>query len=199
MIKGFEKLKVLSLQSANKQRAFYFGATVFNWSPGNMYAQHNDQYRYSLPYAANQKYPIVQGYGGGWSHNGASKYALDFDMPIGTPVHAAREGTVIDLTQHHRKGGAHRRFAKYANFVTVLHDDDTTGEYYHLRYQGAAVKVGDKVLVGDLIGYSGNTGFSSMPHLHFAVYKAKSHGKFESIPVQFNSPVFTQRSLKRSK
>ena len=54
-----------------------------------------------------------------------------------------------------------------------------------MRKNGAAVEVGDILKAGDLIGYSGNTGFSSLPHLHFAVYKAKSHGKFQSVPFQF--------------
>jgi murein DD-endopeptidase MepM/ murein hydrolase activator NlpD len=155
------------------------------WTPGDMYAQHNGQYPYQYPYAKHQYFPIVQGFGGGYSHQGASRYAVDFAMPIGTPVYAARNGVVIDLIEHHDKGGASRRFAKYANFVSVLHDDGTTGEYYHLRKNGVVVVRGQNVEVGDLLGYSGNTGFSSLPHLHFAVYKAKAQGEFESLPFHF--------------
>jgi murein DD-endopeptidase MepM/ murein hydrolase activator NlpD len=157
------------------------------WTPGDMHAQHNSHYRYQYPYAKNQYFPIVQGFGGGYSHQGASRYAVDFAMPVGTPVYAARNGVVIDLIEHHNKGGSSRRFAKYANFVSVLHDDGTTGEYYHLRKNGVVVERGQGVAAGDLLGYSGNTGFSSLSHLHFAVYKAKAHGEFESLPFNFVS------------
>jgi murein DD-endopeptidase MepM/ murein hydrolase activator NlpD len=192
VLAGFEKQRVLSLLRTEPRRRFTYRHTSFNWTPGNMHAQHNDRYAYSLPFARDQHFAVAQGYGGSWSHSGASKYALDFAMPVGTQVHAARSGVVIDLAEHHTKGGADRRYARYANFVTILHDDDTTGEYYHLRHRGVAVHVGDKVDSGDLLGYSGNTGFSSMPHLHFAVYKAKSDGNFESIAVQFKNKIGRQ-------
>jgi len=178
--------RVLGMRLARQNPALYFTAQeTLEWTPGDMYAQHNSQYPYQYPYAKNQYFPIVQGFGGGYSHQGASRYAVDFAMPIGTPVYAARNGVVIDLIEHHNKGGASRRFAKYANFVSILHDDGTTGEYYHLRKNGVVVVRGQNVEVGDLLGYSGNTGFSSLPHLHFAVYKAKAQGEFESLPFHF--------------
>lgn len=176
VVDGGQRLKVLELSDGV---SFDYD---FNWTPGDMHAVHDDDYVYLLPYPADQYYRIVQGFGGGYSHRGASRYALDFAMPVGTPVHASRGGVVIDLKASNTKGGPSRRYARYANFVTILHSDGTTGEYYHLRFGGVAVKVGDRVKPGQLIGYSGNTGFSSLPHLHFAVYRAKSHGNFESLP-----------------
>ncbi|TRY31535.1 M23 family metallopeptidase [Aliiglaciecola sp. M165] len=189
VLQGLERKRVLLLSARDSQRRTRYSLNAFNWTPGNMNAQHDDSHVYLKPYAAGEYFRVVQGYGGGWSHRGASKYALDFDMPEGTPVHAARGGTVIDLTERHWRGGASRRYARYANFVTILHSDDTTGEYYHLRQNGVVVEVGQEVKAGDLIGYSGNTGFSSMPHLHFAVYRAKSRGNFESLPVKFDEPI----------
>ncbi|BDX06106.1 M23 family metallopeptidase [Planctobacterium marinum] len=184
VLPGKEKRQVLHLKRiANGQptRDSY----EFDWIPGSMHAQHDDNYRYLLPFAKDADYRVVQGYGGGYSHRGASRYALDFAMPIGTPIHAAREGVVIDIQESHWRGGASRRFAKYANFIVILHEDGTTGEYYHLKKEGVIVSVGDEVKAGDLIGYSGNTGFSSLPHLHFAVYKARSRGQYQSLPVLF--------------
>jgi len=157
----------------------------FKWTVGDMYAQHNNSVRYQLPYAKGETHYVVQGYNGGYSHRGASRYALDFMMKEGTPVHAAREGVVVDVTEKHNRGGADPKYAKYANFVVILHSDGTTGEYYHLQHRGAAVEVGDNVTTGQLIGYSGNTGFSSLPHLHFAVYRARPNGGYESIKVDF--------------
>lgn len=197
VVEGQQKLSVLTLTPQNTSKTFKYSYDL-RWSPGDMNAIHDDQFRYLLPFDTNQNYSLVQGFNGGFSHSGASKYAVDFAMPIGSPVHAAREGVVIDVTEHNTKGGSNRRFAKYANFIAILHDDRTTGEYYHLAHQGALVEVGQRVKAGQLIGYSGNTGFSSLPHLHFAVYRAKSHGQYESLPFKFLNDVKTTRRYNRS-
>ena len=76
---------------------------------------------------------------------------------------------------------------KFANFVVILHSDGTTGEYYHLMQNGAIVSVGETVSQGQKIAYSGNTGHTTMPHLHFAVYRATDWGNTQSIPVRFRS------------
>ena len=199
--KRFSKTSVLAGHSAQLVLTLYpvdEGSKVtyqdiFYWSPGIMGAEHDDQIRYQLPFAPGEAFSLVQGFGGGWSHRGGSKYAVDFAMPEGTPVHAAREGIVVRTESQHNRGGAHRRYAQYANFVVVLHDDGTTGEYHHLMQDGVEVAVGDRVKQGDLLGYSGNTGFSSLPHLHFAVYRPKPFGDFESIPFRFVDDVRTRR------
>lgn len=185
VIRGFERFDVLTLFPSSEFLSARYNYD-FKWIPGDKDAKHNDRYRYKLPFAANANHRLVQGFNGGYSHRGASKYALDFAMSVGTPVHAAREGTVIDLKEDSRLGGPSRRYARYANYIVVLHNDGTTGEYYHLKYKGAEVRVGQKVQAGQFIGYSGNTGFSSLPHLHFAVYRAKSHGGYESLPIKFS-------------
>lgn len=187
VLQDSDPMPVLTLKKAGSRPYHNY---EFEWTPGDMYAQHNDQYRYLLPFAPDKRYRLVQGFNGGFSHQGPSKYAVDFAMPVGTPVHAARGGVVIDMVERHNQGGSSRRFAKYANFVVILHDDGTTGEYYHLRHRGAVVDIGAQVQAGQLIGFSGNTGFSSLPHLHFAVYRAKSRGKYESLPFEFvdNAP-----------
>lgn len=183
VLAGYENKLILKLEKIDTDRPYHFNDR-FHWTPGNMYAKH-DNPTYQLPYATDKHYRIVQGFGGGFSHRGASRYAIDIVMPVGTPIHAARGGMVIDLVERHNKGGASRRFAKYANFITIQHSDGTTGEYYHLSKNGALVKVGENVETGQHIGYSGNTGFSSLPHLHFAVYRAKSFGNYESLPFRF--------------
>lgn len=198
VVEGNKSVSVLALAPRDSSRSFKYNYD-FRWSPGDMNAVHDDSVRYRLPFDNNKKYGLVQGFNGGFSHHGASKYAVDFAMPVGSPVHAARDGVVIDITEHNTKGGASRRYAKYANFIAILHDDRTTGEYYHLKHNGALVEVGQKVKAGDLIGYSGNTGFSSLPHLHFAVYKAKSHGNYESLPFTFVDNAKTTRQYHRAR
>jgi len=184
VIQGHQRVEVLELHPINRNRGIWYDES-FYWTPGNMLAVHQTSTVYQHPYAKGDYFPIVQGFGGGFSHNGASQYAVDFAMPIGTPIHAARAGVVIDLVEKNTRGGANRKYAKYANYVVILHDDDTTGEYYHLKKNGVAVMLGEHVKVGQKIAYSGNTGFSSLPHLHFAIYHAKPFGKFQSLPFVF--------------
>lgn len=190
VLPGQQKRSVLQLRKVISNRLSR-DSYEFNWIPGDKNAKHDNQYRYAKPFAADRDYRVVQGFNGNFSHSGASRYAVDFAMPVGTPIHAAREGVVIDVESENWRGGASRRYAKYANFIVILHEDGTTGEYYHLKQNGVVVAVGDEVKAGQLIGYSGNTGFSSLPHLHFAVYKARSHGQYQSLPIQFNTPLNT--------
>lgn len=159
------------------------------WTVGRVDALHDNDYTYMSPLQPASEYRIVQGFNGKFSHSGASRYALDFAAPVGTPILAAREGIVIDTKDDGNKGGPTPKFAKYANYVVILHSDGTTGEYYHLKHKGVAVTRGQNVQQGQLIGYTGDTGFSSLPHLHFGIYVAKFHGKYISVPFSLaNTP-----------
>jgi murein DD-endopeptidase MepM/ murein hydrolase activator NlpD len=184
VLQGYQRVKVLELQPINIHKKIWYDES-FYWTPGSMQAVHQAGIVYHYPYAQGSEFTVVQGFGGEYSHSGASKYAVDFAMPIGTPIHAARAGVVIDLVAHYSRGGASRKYAEYANYVVVLHGDDTTGEYYHLKKDGVVVSLGEYVKAGQKIGYSGNSGFSSLPHLHFAVYKAKPFGKYQSLRFSF--------------
>lgn len=134
-------------------------------------ARHDGRARYRVPFAGDVDWRVDQGFGGRFSHQlPVSRHALDFGVPVGTPVHAARGGVVMQVQDDYRGSGkqAHT-FASRANFVRVLHDDGSMGMYAHLEYYGVGVKVGQRVAAGDLLGLSGNTGYSTGPHLHFAV------------------------------
>jgi murein DD-endopeptidase MepM/ murein hydrolase activator NlpD len=159
----------------------------FAWTVGDQHAQHDADQLYGLPYAEGHTFPVLQGYGSRFSHTGREEFAVDFDMPVGTPVHAARDGVVARVVEKHDKGCWEDGCGAFANFIVVLHSDGTTGEYYHLQKDGAQVSAGDRVRRGQRIGYSGNTGHTSMPHLHFAVYRATTWGHTQSIPVRFES------------
>lgn len=132
-------------------------------------AKHNTNYLYSLPIETGKSVRISQGFNGKSSHTAVhSKYAIDFDIPVGTPIYAAREGTVVYAINQFKKSGG-ISYLKKANKIIILHNDGTFAAYSHLMHNGALVKKGDSVKRGQHIGYSGNTGFTRGPHLHFAV------------------------------
>lgn len=129
------------------------------------------RFQYALPFAKGAAFECIQGFKSDFSHNKkSSAYAVDFKMPEGTPVHAARAGTVVYLKENNQEGGKDKqKYLDKANTIMIYHEDGTVASYDHLQYQGALVEVGQKVKKGELIGYSGNTGFSTTPHLHFVV------------------------------
>lgn len=154
---------------------------------GSNCARHDDNFIYQLPYAPGNKFKVTQAYNGKFSHTGSNQYAIDFDMPEGTLVHAARGGIVVRVKDDSDKGGGSIEYDKYNNYVLIRHDDGTLGHYCHLQKGGIMVKPGQTVSTGDVIAHSGNTGFSSGPHLHFCVFKAKDGRTRVSIPVKFRT------------
>ncbi|HEU4613296.1 MAG TPA: M23 family metallopeptidase [Kofleriaceae bacterium] len=137
-----------------------------------------EPYAYRLPYRTGSTYSVLQGFHGAFSHRGSNEYAVDFDCPVATPVLAARPGVVVASNAAAQSGGTTPDFLEYrrTNFVLVLHDDGTLGEYMHLSPSGVKVSVGQRVGRGDELALSGNTGFSSTPHLHFQVMTAGVDG-----------------------
>lgn len=154
------------------------------WGDVSLPADRNFIYR--LPFEGKAR--LSQGYFGEYSHE--DRHALDFSMPEGTSVLAARDGVVIKTEDQYETGGADRSFMDKSNFIMILHEDGTYAFYGHLVHQGVLVEPGDYVYQGQRIGLSGNTGFSSNPHLHFEVTKPGwNFGKGEdpSIPTFFSN------------
>ena len=143
---------------------------------------------YELPYPAGALCVLIQGYGGKFSHKVGSPnhFADDWEMPAGSPVLAARGGTVVGVRQDSTAGGRSEQFSNCANYVIIRHTDGTYAEYLHLQVNGVLVHLGDTVQTGQQIALSGNTGFSSRPHLHFAVFRAVDGGRRETLPVEFH-------------
>ena len=173
------------LHETSKSKSLY----SFNCAStiGSIDATHDDDLLYRLPYETGKSYYVLQGYGSRLSHTGPEEFTVDFKMREGTPVHAARGGLVVKMEESHSRGCWRSGCGKYANYIVILHDDWTTGDYYHLQQNGVLVELGEKVVVGQQIGLSGDTGHSALPHLHFGVYRAAEWGKFQSVPVQFSS------------
>ena len=112
----------------------------------------------SAPSAAGLIWPLsgtlTSGFGYRW---GRMHEGIDIAVPEGTPVRSAKSGTVIIASYY---GG-------YGNYICVDHGGGLSTCYGHLS--GFASSTGQRVSQGQVIGYSGNTGSSTGPHLHFEV------------------------------
>ncbi|WP_164972581.1 M23 family metallopeptidase [Lacibacter luteus] len=144
----------------------------------------DSSYVYSLPFAVADKHRLVQGYFSRFTHR--NRAALDFKMKKGTAIYAARGGVVMRVKEDGDKGGLDGHYRQYGNNIIINHNDSTRSGYWHLQYNGAVVNVGDTVQQGQLIGYSGNTGYTAFPHLHFIVWRSE-RGNWRQIGTRFQT------------
>lgn len=182
---GFEQRLVARAFPADRYQDSRFGLR-YQAAPGNPDAQHDDSVRYSVPFAAGTRFVLAQGFNGPFTHTGAqSRYAVDLGVDEGTPVLCAREGTVMMVEEDFFGAGLDKeKFGSRANHVRVLHADGSMGVYAHLQLESAKVRPGQSVRRGQVIGLSGNTGFSTGPHLHFAV-QVNRNMELASVPFRF--------------
>jgi len=117
-------------------------------------------------------------------------------MPVGTKVYAARPGVVIGVRADSSLGGPDKKWMDDTNYVIIKHDDGTMAEYLHLLHNGVLVSVGDRVTLDRPIALSGVTGYTTQPHLHFAVFTLVAGTTSQSLPATFQASdgnVFTPR------
>jgi murein DD-endopeptidase MepM/ murein hydrolase activator NlpD len=158
----------------NKSWQYRFRSKIF---PGDLDLARNydADHIYQLPFELHKGYFVSQGYYGKLSH--VAENALDFDMPIGSPVFAARDGTVSKVIDMHNRSCPNESCNQYNNIIVLYHTDGSFAEYVHLQMNSAQVQPGDIVRAGQLLANSGNTGWTTGPHLHFAVYIPTSKGR----------------------
>jgi len=144
---------------------------------------------YSLPLAERSGWQIGQGFHGGFSHHDEQNlYAVDLVVAEGTPVLAARAGVVMQTESGYDRAGLNAdKYADRANLVRIVHDDGSMAIYAHLQENGVYVRVGQRVELGQQIGLTGNTGFSSGPHLHFCIQVNRGM-RLVSVPFRMVGP-----------
>jgi murein DD-endopeptidase MepM/ murein hydrolase activator NlpD len=158
---------------------------------------------------------VSQGFNGS-THRGREAYAYDLATSIGTPVYAMMPGVVLSVRDGYPDtGGDFSKAAKF-NYVMIEQADGYRAAYVHLQHgfrSKAGVKAGDRIQQGQLIGYSGNSGYSSGPHLHielqipgkdfgftqtvpFLIAGVCESGSFSKTPEQKPKPVFRTHSMR---
>ena len=120
-------------------------------------------------------------------------YSVDFLLPVGTEIISSKAGIVTKVKVSGKKNYSGKNpkkgeeaYKKWMNEIEIKHSDGSFASYSHLKYKGSFVKVGDRVKKGQVIGLSGNTGWSSKPHLDFCVFKKNVKGyKIKSVKFKF--------------
>jgi murein DD-endopeptidase MepM/ murein hydrolase activator NlpD len=125
-----------------------------------------------------------------YKHPPELEYAIDFICKIKTPIFASLEGKVVKVTNDKKVKPKSERFNNHddaGNQILIQHANNEFSHYAHLSLHTIKVKEGDLVKQGDLIAYSGNTGFSYKPHLHFSVIRfiGKKPTDFESLEIKW--------------
>jgi len=133
-----------------------------------------------IPFRAGFKTQVSQGFHGPESHHHNDSYSVDFECEEGDPIVASRSGRVWATREDSNHGCADPACVGDSNYVILDHGDGTFSEYHHLRYLGAMVDPGDRVCAGQVIAVCGSTGYSTGPHLHYAVTDSR-----RTIPVRF--------------
>jgi murein DD-endopeptidase MepM/ murein hydrolase activator NlpD len=128
---------------------------------------------FAVPFGCGLQYPVSQAHAVG-SHLNNDTYAWDFKMPEGVPIVAAADGVVRMARGDSTVGGCDVKFASSANYVVITHPNGLETQYLH--FERVVVHPGDPVKKGDLIGFSGKTGWACGSHLHFKVAQAAGTG-----------------------
>lgn len=144
---------------------------------------------YTLPFETGKKVFLVQGYESMFSHKDSK--ALDFKVKTGTKVCAARGGVVTAVRKDSDAGGLKQANLSDGNYVFIKHADGSEANYWHFQKDSVFVSVGDTIITGQLIGKSGNTGYSAFPHLHFEVRGYDANGNYTDLPTRF----YTQQGV----
>lgn len=171
------------LEKQSWSYAYQFGIML-----GQLNPEYDPNHIYALPYRAVGEAYISQGFDGSFSHfDEQNKYAIDIPLAEGTDVVAAREGVVMDFATDFIKGGADEKHMFRNNFVRIAHNDGSMGLYAHLKLESVVVAKGQNVSVGQKLGESGDTGFSTGPHLHFTIQINDQHNLL-SVPFKIRYP-----------
>ena len=184
---GRRSFVLARFKQTDKSRSWRY-SYFYHWEYGGRRNSTENNADYAMPFGPG-RYVVLQGPRGTYSHfaGTGSENAVDWDVPEGTIVCAAREGHVVGVRDDSRVSGTDPKFKPLGNYVIIKHADGTFADYHHLKTGGAMVRLGQEVTTGQPIGLSGATGFASKPHLHFAVFQAIDGKRVISLPFRIRT------------
>lgn len=162
----------------------YLGSMKWNawtWRPGRIGKMDEKEVLAPL----KEKTTVDHGPGAVPSHTGPAKYGYDFHVVEGSSVHAMEDGVVIRVIEHFQSAHREANRMQEGNKIEIQHADGSVSVYGHLKFQSVIPNVCEKVKAGQLIGMSGNTGYSSGPHLHVEMFRPTSSGNYQTFPLKF--------------
>lgn len=138
--------------------------------------------KYSIPFKGN--IIRVEAPAHKWERH--LNFCIDFLLPKGTPILAARPGTVIACHDKYKRSYKSPKFSGRRNFIVIRHTNGENSVYVHLQHRSIRVKEGQKAMRGQVVALSGQVGFATHPHLHFGVYRGAYGKGGVSIKVPFD-------------
>ncbi|KAA3639048.1 MAG: DUF4124 domain-containing protein [Proteobacteria bacterium] len=176
-----------TIEAVQDNKSWSYGYQ-FSYVLGQNNPAYDSGYAYRLPYRSVGGAYISQGFAGNFSHfDEQNKYAIDIPLAEGTEVVAARSGVVMDYAEDFIKGGTEQKNLFRNNYVRIAHDDGSMGLYAHLKLESVVVGNGQRVSAGQKLAESGDTGFSTGPHLHFAIQINQDH-QLIAVPFKLRYP-----------
>ena len=187
VIPGQKEQTLVGLGALDPQRGFQYRLNMSS-VPGPPISAPIGDIVVLPPFAPEGQFPISQGFQGEKTHlTPDSEFAIDIAMPVGTAIHAVRSGRIMDVEEDFNRGGTDlEKFVDKANHVRILHEDGTMAVYAHLDLASVSVRPGSRIRAGQKIARSGNTGFSTGPHLHFVIQQ-NTGMKLISVPFKFQT------------
>ncbi len=183
-VKPHSQVDVLSLRPRNPSQTWSYS---YNYQTefGAMNVFHDSQCLYLPPIPPGRGFLVSQASYGEFSHSDShSLHAVDISMPLGTDVLVARDGIVFQVEEGFVLSGLSEAYKRKANVVRILHSDGTIAVYAHLQFRTIKFREGEPVRAGQVIGKSGDTGYSTGPHLHFGI-EANQNMSMTSLPFKF--------------
>lgn len=115
-----------------------------------------------------------------------SQYAINLLADKNTPVQAINDGIIFKIKNDSKKYGLNKKLTDQANYIVIDHGDETFIEYSHLNRK-VKIRIGQKIKAGELIGYTGLSGYMKTPHLYINLFKIEK-GKPISLPFEIRKP-----------
>lgn len=174
--------EITKLSTLNPKKSSRFDINTIIALGDHIQEDYDRDFPYELPFVNDMSCRIMQGYNGSFSHK--NQHALDFDIPEGGDVLAARDGVVVEVNDKNNKSCGSSSCNKFNNYVRIYHSDGTFAEYTHIKQRSAKVERGDKIKAGQKLAECGKVGWATGPHLHFEVYLLTMNSK-KTVPTKF--------------